>query len=227
MKTAKKSKAKLTLIAVNVLVILGLGGLSAYFYLENQDLNEQITLTTEQKNARLVAEVNEVFDLPDEDPVVAIVTDAEQFKAEYTTFKEARSGDHLLFFRKACLNVLYRQADKKVLQTANPVCPVAVELIGEKDAVDAALQKLSGFGNQIAVTQTVSSDITQSFVFDVDGDQSAEAQSVADQLGLGLSATLPVGVTLGTQTEIVIAVSSDADSENPEETTPPEATLAP
>jgi len=212
---AKRVATKRWLVAVNVLIIVGLVGSTSYLYVENKDLKEQSTLTTEQKNARLIEEINEVFDLPDETPVVAIVSDVDQFAQEYPTFDNAQNGDYLLFFRKARLNVLYRQSEKRVLQTANVAVPIAVELVGEEADIDAAATKLAEFGNQVTITRTVKSGVTQSFVFDVDGDQTAEVQSIADQLGLDLGSTLPVGVEAGAQTEVLVVVSKtsiDADS---------------
>ena len=193
-------------MAINIIALLGLGGLSFYLYTENNDLNEQITLTTEEKNRRLIEEVNQVFNLPDEEPVVAIVTDPEEFKTQYPTFTDAIEGDYLLFFRKARLNVLYRQSEQKVVTTANVVVPIAVELVGSQDDMDAAQANLSEFGNQITVTQTVREGVTQSFVFDVDQDQSAETTSIADQLGIDVGSTLPTDVTPGAQTEVIILV---------------------
>lgn len=205
---ARKLSIKKSLLIVNVVALIGLAGAAGYLFFENRDLNEQLTLTTEQKNQRLIDEINEVYDLPDEEPVVAIVTDPEQFKTEYPTFESAQSGDYLLFFRKARLNVLYRQNEKRVLQTANVVVPIAVELVGEEAAIDAAAVKLADFGNQVTLTRTVTSGINQSFVFDVDADQNPEAQSIAQRLEFDLGATLPSTITPNDQTEIIVVVSS-------------------
>lgn len=205
---ARKLSIKKSLLIVNVVALIGLVGAAGYLFFENRDLNEQLTLTTEQKNQRLIDEINEVYDLPDEEPVVAIVTDPEQFKTEYPTFESAQSGDYLLFFRKARLNVLYRQNEKRVLQTANVVVPIAVELVGEEAAIDAAAVKLADFGNQVTLTRTVTSGINQSFVFDVDADQNPEAQSIAQRLEFDLGATLPSTITPNDQTEIIVVVSS-------------------
>lgn len=204
----RKNKLKIGLIAANVAIILGLAGTSAYLFFENRDLNEVLGLSTEEKNTRLIEEVNQVYDLPDEEPVVAIVTDPEQFKTEYPTFENAQSGDYLLFFRKARLNVLYRQSEKRVVQTANVVVPIAIELVGEEADIDVAAAKLSEFGNQITLTRTVVSGISQSFVFDVDADQQAEAQSIAQLLGFDIGSTLPSAITPSEQTEVIVAVSN-------------------
>lgn len=211
----RKNKLKIGLIAINVLVILGLAGSSFYFFNKNRQLNEVLGLSTEEKNVRLIEEINQVYDLPDEQPVVAIVTDPVQFKTDYPTFANAEGGDYLLFFRKARLNVLYRQSEKRVVQTANVVVPITVELVGDAAALEAAAQKLTDFGNQVNVVKTVKPDISQSFVFDVDSDQEPETQSVAKQLGFEIGSTLPTSITPGDQTEIVVAVSADGVQAQP------------
>jgi len=207
---ALKFTSKRIVTTLNILVILALGGAVGYLFLENRDLNDRINLTTEEQNARLVAEINEVFDLPDETPVVAVVSDVEQFKSQYAAFDNAELGDYLLFFRKNRLNVLYRQDEKRVVKTADVVVPIAIELHGSQTAVDSAEDELAQFGNQVTITKVVTDGITQSFVFDVDGDQSAESQSIADLLQVDVGSTLPSSITPSEQTEVVIAVSGTA-----------------
>lgn len=203
---------KKVLIALNILVLLGLAGSTVYLFTKNRDLNDQLTLTTEEKNRRLVEEINQVYDLPDEEPVVAVVTDPEQFKSQYSAFDNAEAGDYLLFFRKARLNVLYRQGQKRVVKTADVVVPISVELIGSDSAIAAAEKNLSEFGNQITVVKTVKDGVTQSFVYDVDQDQSAETKSIAEKLGYDVGSTLPTGLTPSDQTEIIVAVTDSKTS---------------
>lgn len=218
---AKASTGKKVLLVVNVLLILGLAGTTAYLFIDNRDLKDQITLTTEEKNKRLVAEINEVYDLPDEDPVVAIVTDPEEFKKEYSTFENAESGDYLLFYRKARLNVLYRQSEKRVVKTANVTVPIAVELVGSEEAIAEAEKKLAQFGDQVTITKKVDDTVKQAFVFDVDNDQADELKAIAELLGYEVGSTLPSTITPTDQTEIVIVVTKTASEAAPTETTNP------
>lgn len=204
---AKISTAKKILLGINIFVLLGLSGATGYLFMQNKDLRDQASLTTEEKNKRLVEEINKVYDLPDETPVVAIVTDPGEFKKQYTAFTDAQSGDYLLFFRKARLNVLYRQAEKKVVKTANVNVPITVEIVGSQAATDAAEKKMADFGNQVTIKKTVLDGIVSDFVFDVDADQKAETESIAKQLGYEVGAALPSTITPGTETEILIAVS--------------------
>lgn len=226
---AKISTVKKVLLGVNVLVLLGLSGATGYLFMQNQDLRDQANLTTEEKNKRLVEEINKVYDLPDETPVVAIVTDPDEFKKQYSAFSDAQSGDYLLFFRKARLNVLYRQAEKKVVKTANVNVPIAVEIVGSQEAVEAAEKKMADFGNQVTIKKTVLEGIVTDFVFDVDNDQKAEAESIAKQLGYEVGTTLPSSIAPSSETEVVIAVSGKPTSATPivEDSTTPSGTREP
>jgi len=205
---SKRIRIKAIFTPMIVVLVLVLASTSVYLFVRNRDLNDQLNLTTEQKNSRLVEEINNVYKLPDETPVVAVVTSPDEFKTQYPSFTDAQNGDYLLFFRKNRLNVLYRQSEKRVVTTANVVVPIAVELVGTQADVDAVATKLSDFGNQISVTKTIKEGITQSFVFDVDADQTPEAEKIAEQLKYEVGATLPSSITPAQQTEIVIAVSS-------------------
>ncbi len=215
MKNSNSTK-NIAIKVINVLVILALVGATGYFYNQNQDLKTQINLTTEQKNQRLVDDINKVYKLPDETPVVAIVTEPDQFKKQYPTFTDANSGDYLLFFRKARLNVLYRQSENRVVKTANVVVPISVELVGSQTAVDATESKLGKFGSQITVSKTVKEGITQTFVYDVDQDQQTETSSIAKELGYEVGSTLPTSIVPADQTEVIILVANP----KPAETTP-------
>jgi hypothetical protein len=208
---ARASNGKKLLIVANILFILGLAGVSTYLFIQNRDLNDQLTLTTEEKNRRLVEEINKVFDLPEEEPVVAVVTNPEEFKAQYAAFDNAEEGDYLLFYRKARLNVLYRQDEKRVVKTANVVVPISIELVGSDDAITEAEKKLSEFGDQITITKKVTDGITQAFVFDVDNDQQAELNSIAELLDYEVGSTLPASIVPADQTEIIIAVTKTAN----------------
>lgn len=215
---AKNTTGKKVLIVVNVLLLIGLAGTTAYLYMDNKDLKDQITLTSEEKNARLIEEINKVFDLPEEEPVVAVVTDPDEFKKQYSAFDNAESGDYLLFYRKARLNVLYRSSEKRVVKTATVTVPITVELIGSEEAIATAEEKLSAFGDQITIIKKVDNSVKQAFVFDVDNDQSEQLKSIGEQLGYEAGSTLPASIVPSDQTEIVVVVTDSIGAPAP--TTP-------
>jgi hypothetical protein len=212
---AKTTTGKKVLLIANVLLLIGLAGATAFLFMENKDLNDQITLTTEEKNARLIEEINEVFDLPEEEPVVAVVTDPGEFKKQYSAFDNAESGDYLLFYRKARLNVLYRSSEKRVVKTATVTVPISVELVGSEEAIAAAEEKLSAFGDQITVIKKVDNTVKQAFVFDVDSDQAEQLKSIGELLGYEVGSTLPASIVPSEQTEIIVVVTSPTDSAAP------------
>lgn len=212
---AKTTTGKKVLLIANVLLLIGLAGTTAFLFMENKDLNDQITLTTEEKNARLISEINEVFDLPEEEPVVAVVTDPEEFKKQYSAFDNAESGDYLLFYRKARLNVLYRSSEKRVVKTATVTVPITVELVGSEEAIAQAEEKLSAFGDQITIIKKVDDSVKQAFVFDVDNDQAEQLKSIGELLGYEVGSTLPASIVPSDQTEIIIVVTDSSGESAP------------
>lgn len=209
MKTGK-SNTKRTLMALNIIFLIGLAGLSAYLFTENRDLNDQVNLTNQERNERLIAEVNEVYDLPDEDPVVGIVRDVDEFKNEFTAFAndDVQVDDRLLFYRKNRLNVLYRPSEKRVVKTYNVTLPIAVEIIGPENALSEIEEKLGTFGNSVTVTRKIDNNVIQAYVLDVDNDQTADVARIAEELKLDIGTTLPTGAQLDPTTEVVIYVTA-------------------
>lgn len=206
---------KKVLLAVWIVLTLGLVGATGYLFMQNRDLDRQLTETTEEKNERLVKEINKVYDLPDETPVVAIVTNKDEFIAEYPVFENAESGDYLLFFRKARLNVLYRQDEKRVVKTAQVAVPISIEIFGSEKATAAAAKQLEDLQGSITVENVLKSGISQSLIYDVDQDQSSETSQLADILSIDTATTLPDTISPAESTEIVIilADTSASDSE--------------
>lgn len=214
MKTGKNN-TKRTLMVLNIVALIGLAGFSAYLFMENRELNDEVNLTNQEKNEKLIAEVNEVYDLPDEDPVVGVVRDVDEFKQEFTAFAndDVQVDDRLLFFRKNRLNVLYRPSESRVVKTYNVTLPIAVELVGPEAALNEFEERLATFGNSVTITRKIDNNITQAFVFDVDNDQTADTARIAEELGIDVGTTLPNGATTEPTTEVVIYVVSSGSSE--------------
>ncbi len=217
---SKNSKSRKILLTINIIALIGLSGATAYLFMENRDLQEQATLSNEEKNQRIIDEVNEVYSLPDEDPVIGYVKDVDKFKNDFPAFEndDVKLDDILLFYRKARLNVLYRQSEKRVVKTANVAVPFSVELVGSEKAISDAEKKLGKFNDQITITKTVSDGITQSFVIDVEGDQSAVAEAIAEELKYEIGSTLPSNIQANDQTEIVIIVKDSTTKPTTEQT---------
>lgn len=209
------------LIFANVFFVLGLFATSTYLFVQNRDLNDQLKLSTEEKNKILIDEINKVFNLPTEDPVVDLVKDPAKLKEQYETFENAEEGDYILSYQKARLNILYRQKENRVVKTANIEIPISIEIIGSKEAIAEAEKKLSDIEEDITLIKTVSEEITQSFVFDVDSDQTSELNSIAELLDYEVVSKLPSTISPTDQTEIVIAVIADKPAPIPASTQEP------
>ncbi len=209
---AKKLNTKRVLMILNIVALLGLSTSTGLLFMKNKDLKDQVGLTADEQNKRLIAEVNKVYDLPEEEPVVAKVTNVDEFKKQFDAFKDddIRVDDYLLFYRKNRLNVIYRKTEKRVVKTAAVAVPITLELVGSEAAIAEVEKKATeAFGNQITVVKTKKDGITQSFVFDVDNDQANETTSVAQKLSYEVGTTLPTGFTPGAQTEIVVVVAGN------------------
>lgn len=64
----------------------------------------------------LVSEVGKLISLPsDEKPTVATITDIEKLK-DQPFFKNAKNGDKVLIFTNAKKAILYRQAEKRIIE---------------------------------------------------------------------------------------------------------------
>lgn len=212
---------------MNIVLLLGLAGATAYLYIDNQNLKDELALPEQERkdlqNQKLLAEISEIFDLPEgEEPTIVFVNDAERAVEENPglaeVFDNLQKGDYLVVYRKARLAIHYRPDENKVIKSTTINLPIAVEVFGSEQAMNALDDTFeSAFGNQVVVAKTTQSGITQGFVYDVDGDQEAEAQSIAEELNLEIGTTLPAGINPDSLTEIVVVVS-DTTSSVPAET---------
>lgn len=215
------------LIALNVLVIVGLGGASAYLYIENRDLKADAALTEEErktkKNNEIVAEVGELLELPDEEPIIVVVNDPNSLGEEgldsiiSSLFDDLQKNDYILIFRSNRLGVQYRQSDNKVVKSTDVPIAVSVEVIGTEAGLARAETQLSQFGDQLVLTKRVDANVTQSYVVDVNGKLGDEANSIAQQLGIQVGTTLPAKVQPAELTEIVVFVADEDEASDSSE----------
>ena len=59
-------------------------------------------------------------------------------------------------------------------------------------------------------------------MFDIDSDQSGEAQSIADRLNITIGSTLPSSITVEDRTEIIVAVVEEPSQVVPDVPPPSE-----
>lgn len=211
----KRTKFKLVLLILNIVVIAGLAATSGIFFKKYTDQKNDLKLTQDQRNDQLVAEVNKVYALPkDEKPTVAVVSDEQKFKDEYKVFTTAKKDDNLLIYEKAGIAVLYRKSEKKVIGTVNVSIKqeVNVQLLGS-DTANAAAEKTLGekitSGLKIANKSAAVGVYTVTTVVDVSGKQADAAKQIADAIG-GTVGTLPAGETVASGVDIVVVLATPA-----------------
>ena len=218
MAKSNSSTLKKILVIFNVILLLGLTGATAYLFIENRDLNRELALPEQERkdlqNQKLLAEISDIFDLPEgEEPTIVYVNDAAKAVEENPglaeVFDDLQQGDYLLVYRKARTAIHYRPNDKKVIKSTSVNLPIAVQVFGAEKDISALDDKFEQFGNQIVVSRTQKDGITQGFIYDVDDDQKAETESLAEQLGLEIGTTLPAGIEPDNQTEIVVVVANN------------------
>src|SRR5665647_108283 len=100
----KRKVFKVILVVLNVLVILGLGFTSGFYFIKYRNLQSS-NLTDDQKIAKYEKEISKSFTLPkDEKPTLALVNDAEATKKLNPTFlKDVAKDDVLLIYKNAPL----------------------------------------------------------------------------------------------------------------------------
>lgn len=217
--TPKKPKrSKKVLLILNIVALVGLSMSTAFYAYKYYDLKSEISLTQEQKNDRLVQEVAKVYTLPsDEKPVVAVVSDEEKFKQEYSVFPAAKKDDYLLLYEKAGLAILYRPSDKKVVATA-PLSirsELGIGLIGpeaESTAVEKTIDEKVGDQTKVIAKKTSANQYSTTVVVDVKGGQDATAKQLADLVG-GVVGKLPEGESAPDGSDFVIIVATKPAAE--------------
>ncbi len=106
---------------VAVLVVLGLGyfGYTKYSAPAVETPEQQAAKAEEQKNA-VITKVKALTVLPEEEPVLFTVNDAELLKTQQAFFKDAKNGDVLLVFQKDSKALIYREATNQIIN-AGPI----------------------------------------------------------------------------------------------------------
>jgi hypothetical protein len=101
------------------LVILSLAGASFYFYHQYKKASLSVLSQNNQSEAeKLVSEIKNFMELPEETPTLATVTDVTQARVQ-PFFAKAENGDKVLIFLKAKRAILYRPSIKKIIEVAN------------------------------------------------------------------------------------------------------------
>jgi len=196
----KKTAAKITLIVVNILVILGLGFGTGFFYMKYRNLKNS-NLTADQRIVKYEKEISKSYTLPIGDKAtLADVKNAADLKkddANKEFFKDSQDGDVLLVYTNSKLGILYRPSTKKIIK-AGPVAfqqKVATLVLGAKadrTAADTILKQAFDATVNVAAESDAKTSLTTTIVVDVSGGNAELAARLATELK-GKVGTVPEG----------------------------------
>jgi hypothetical protein len=227
-----RNSRKKTMMIVNIVVIVGLLGVSGYLFTENRDLKQSATLSQEdklkQENDKLIADVSKLMDLPKDEPTIFKVNDPEKTEEGNPgiseLFSDLQKDDYLLVYKNDRLGIQYRPSQNKIIKTATLTLPVSIEVFGSEKAVAEMEKKLQElYGNRVVVSKQTLSGVTQSFVYDKTTKLKTEVEALAKEISYEVGSTLPESVKPGSATEVVIVIA-EAKTAAPE---PVEAAPAP
>jgi hypothetical protein len=157
--------------------------------------------------------------LPEGEPIIVLVNDPAKAEEENPgigeIFSDLQKDDYIIIFKAEKLGIHYRPSEQKIIASKTVSLPIVVEVVGSQSAIDATIEQLSQFGNQLTFIQTVNTGIETSALYDVDNNQSSEVQSIEQALNIGVTTTLPNNVTPNEQAEIVLMVADSATQTTP------------
>lgn len=87
------------------LLILSLIAASGYFYWQRHKA---------QDNSNVITSLEQLIELPTEEPSLAIITDIEKLK-DQPFFQKAENGDKLLIYKNSQKAILYRPSKNKII----------------------------------------------------------------------------------------------------------------
>lgn len=203
---------KKILLAVNVLLLIGLGGAAGFYFKKYNDLKKNPITADQAAKAevdRYVEEVGKLYDLPkDEEPSVATVKDKEQLK-DQPFFDKAVNGDVTLIYTNAKLAILYRPSTKQLVNVSSVTVQdtVRVKVIGvseQRGPVIASLANAQITATDAGNSAGVHTGIT---VVDISGKNAEQAKKIADTIK-GTVGSLPDGEAAPADTDILVIVGS-------------------
>lgn len=118
MKEIMKNKNIIYAVVALVVIVGGYFGIMKYRAMQNTPEAQSAKLT-EQKN-NIIAKIKALTVLPEEEPVLFTVNDANLLKSQQAFFKDAQNGDVLLVFQKDGKALIYRESTN-VIVNAGPV----------------------------------------------------------------------------------------------------------
>lgn len=106
---------KTVAIAAGVALIIGLMGVSGYFYYQYKKVVANPSTASQDELKNIVQKIGKFMDIPSEEPTLATVSDKEKLKSQ-VFFSNAENGDKVLIFTKSQRAILYRPSTGKVIE---------------------------------------------------------------------------------------------------------------
>jgi len=184
----KKKWLKRSLIALAICLVLGLLGLTGYFYYKYKIASQANPAENEAQT--YAAKIGKFILLPAEEPTLATVADIEKLK-DQPFFANAQNGDKVLFFTQAQKALLYRPAENKVIE---------IMAISSSTALEPSLPDQGGNPGESSVNQE-SADKASAESWKAEQTVSEEQTPAESQLKEAPPKTVKVAVYNGTSTK--------------------------
>jgi hypothetical protein len=216
---------KNVILALSFVVCLGLASIAGYYFFQYQKVT-----AANQEIERLVKDINKIYELPQEQPTLATVNEKEKLN-DQAFFAKAENGDKVLIFAVAQKAVLYRPSTRKLIEVAPFITqqtltnnPVPTPAAATNQPITVTL--FNGTGT-VGVTNRIGDDLDKTFteidikeketakksdyqktlVFDITGQHTALAQSIAEKLKGEVVTAMPEGETKP-GTDLLVVVGS-------------------
>lgn len=108
---------KIIIIILGIFVF-GLASSIFYFYKKYNEAKKNPEVAIRDEKSDIVGKVGKLMELPEEDPLVATITDKEKLKEQYF-FSKAQNGDVVMIYSNSKKAILYRPSINKIIEVSS------------------------------------------------------------------------------------------------------------
>jgi hypothetical protein len=208
----KKRRNRNIFRTINILVILGLAGVGAYFFKEYRDLKNNPPSAQDvakAENTRVIEKVKKLYNLPAAEPDrIYTVGNKDDLKGQ-EFFTRAENGDYVLVYVKDRLAVLYRESSNQLINVSTVTIqePTNIAIFAATDTQAEIEKSLTDtFKTDVSVKKkdTSKAKVDGVLVIDVSGQKSQQAEQIATLLKGKVGAQLPDGEAKPEGVDVVI-----------------------
>jgi len=211
---AEKKKFSLVSVGFILLTIIAIAGVSASIFLfrewsKTKNLLNNPTEAAKIETKDLVARIQKLMVLPNEEPQIATVLEEEKLK-EQQFFANVQKGDKVLVFTKAQKAILFRPSKNMIIEVA----PWIAEASGSANASQQVFRFAIRNGTDVSTLpkkveeelKTLVQNITvvdrenakdktqkETLVFDLTGTNAGAVSQLAERMGMKVGTTIPQG----------------------------------